>query len=54
MNFLELRMKIKDESKKGTFENSSDLIQKIIFDLNKTELIPIITEIAILYIKAIQ
>ena len=45
MNFLELRAKIKDESMKGTFENSSDMIQKLIFDLGKTELIPIITEI---------
>jgi type II restriction enzyme len=38
-------VKIKDESRKGTFENSSDMIQKLIFDLSKTELIPIITEI---------
>jgi type II restriction enzyme len=45
MNFSKLRMKIKDESKKGTFEISSDLIQNIVFDLDKNEFIPIVTEI---------
>ncbi|GHU96684.1 type-2 restriction enzyme HindIII [Spirochaetia bacterium] len=35
----------KNESQKGTFENSSQMIQDIIFGLNKQELIPIITEI---------
>jgi type II restriction enzyme len=45
MNFTELRLKIKDEAKKGNFENSTDLIQTLVFGLGKMELIPIITEI---------
>jgi type II restriction enzyme len=45
LDFLELRAIIKDESKKGTFIFSTDLIQKIVFDLKKEELVPIITEI---------
>jgi type II restriction enzyme len=45
MDFTELRAKIKDETTKGTFENSTDLIQSLIFSLDKKELIPIITEI---------
>jgi type II restriction enzyme len=45
MDFVELRSKIKDESKKGTFEHSTDLIQDLVFNLNKQELIPLITEI---------
>jgi type II restriction enzyme len=45
MNFLDLRSKIKDESKKGDFITSTELIQQLIFGLNKDELIPIITEI---------
>jgi hypothetical protein len=45
LDFLELRSIIKDESRKGTFIPSTDLIQKIVFDLKKEEIIPIITEI---------
>ena len=45
MVFSELRAVIKSESNKGTFVPSSDLIQNIIFDLKKDEIIPIITEI---------
>ena len=45
MDFIELRVKIKDEATKGTFESSTDLIQTLIFNLNKQDLIPIITEI---------
>jgi type II restriction enzyme len=45
MDFIELRSKIKDEAAKGTFESSTELIQNIIFSLDKRELIPIITEI---------
>lgn len=45
MDFTELRIKIKNEAEKGTFENSTDLIQSLVFSLNKQELIPIITEI---------
>jgi type II restriction enzyme len=45
MNFTELRIKIKDEATKGTFEQSTDLIQSLIFGLDKRELIPITTEI---------
>jgi type II restriction enzyme len=45
MDFTELRSKIKDETKKGTFEASTDLIQTLVFSLSKKELIPLITEI---------
>jgi type II restriction enzyme len=45
MDFTELRAKIKDETTKGTFENSTDLIQSLIFSLDKQEFIPITTEI---------
>jgi len=45
MDFSELRSIIKGESNKGTFVPSSDLIQNIVFDLKKDEIIPIITEI---------
>jgi hypothetical protein len=45
MDFTELRIKIKNEAEKGTFENSTELIQSLVFSLNKQELIPIITEI---------
>ena len=45
MDFSELRSIIKDESNKGTFVPSSDLIQNIVFNLKKDEIIPIITEI---------
>lgn len=45
MDFFELRSIIRDESKKGAFILSTDLIQRIIFDLKKEEIIPIITEI---------
>jgi type II restriction enzyme len=45
MNFSELRSLIRNESKKGTFIPSSELIQKSVFDLKKDELVPIITEI---------
>jgi type II restriction enzyme len=45
MDFTELRSKIKDETKKGTFESSSNLIQTLVFSISKKELIPIITEI---------
>ena len=45
MDFLELRSKIKDETKKGTFIPSSEILQNIIFSLKKEEIIPIITEI---------
>jgi len=45
LDFLELRSIIKDESRKGTFIPSTDLIQKIVFDLKKERIIPIITEI---------
>ena len=45
MDFTELRAKIKEEAVKGTFENSTDLIQSLIFKLKKQKLISIITEI---------
>ena len=45
MDFTELRIKIKNEAEKGTFESSTDLIQNLVFSLNKQELTPIITEI---------
>jgi type II restriction enzyme len=45
MDFTELRAAIKDEASKGSFESSTDLIQNIIFSLDKRDLIPIITEI---------
>ena len=45
MNFSELRSIIKDVSKKGAFEQSSELLQTKIFALSKTDIIPIITEI---------
>src|SRR5215469_13934079 len=45
MNFSELRSIIRDESKKGTFASSTDLVQKTVFDLKKKEIIPIVTEI---------
>jgi len=45
MTFLELRSIIRDESKKGTFIPSSELIQKVVFDLKRGEVVPIITEI---------
>ena len=45
MNFSELRSLIRNESKKGTFIPSSELIQKSVFDLKKDKLVPIITEI---------
>jgi type II restriction enzyme len=45
MDFVELRYKIKDEATKVTFESSTELMQNIIFSLDKRELIPIITEI---------
>jgi type II restriction enzyme len=45
MDFLKLRTIIKDESKKGTFISSTELIQKIVFNLKKEEIVPIITEI---------
>ncbi|MDR1748349.1 MAG: HindIII family type II restriction endonuclease [Spirochaetaceae bacterium] len=45
MDFYELRSIIKYESQKGTFEQSSALLQSKIFALSKTDIIPIITEI---------
>jgi type II restriction enzyme len=45
MDFAELRARIKGETTKETFENSTDLIQNLIFSFDKQELIPIITEI---------
>jgi type II restriction enzyme len=45
MDFSEIRSIIRNESKKGAFIPSSELIQKIVFDLKRDELIPIITEI---------
>ncbi|MCL1994123.1 MAG: HindIII family type II restriction endonuclease [Spirochaetes bacterium] len=45
MDFSELRAIIKDESSKGAYVPSSDLIQKIVSELKKHEIIPIITEI---------
>jgi type II restriction enzyme len=45
MNFSELRSIIRDESKKDTFVSSSELIQGVIFNLKREDVIPIITEI---------
>ena len=45
MEFSKLRTIIKEESIKGTFISSSDFLQDVIFSLQKSELIPIITEI---------
>jgi type II restriction enzyme len=45
LDFSELRIKIREESSKGTFEHSSDAIQKLVFELSREEILPIITEI---------
>jgi type II restriction enzyme len=45
MDFKELRSIIKGESNKGDFIGSSNVIQQLIFDLKKDEIIPVITEI---------
>jgi type II restriction enzyme len=45
MNFGDLRREIRKESLKGNFEVSSNLIQDLIFRLDKKELIPLVTEI---------
>jgi type II restriction enzyme len=45
MNFPELRSLIRNESKKKTFIDSSNLLQKTVFDLKKAEFTPIVTEI---------
>lgn len=45
MTFNELRDLIRTESAKGDFNLACNSIQNVIFDLDKTKLIPIITEI---------
>jgi type II restriction enzyme len=45
MNFSELRAKIKEESKRETFEKSCNMIEKLVFSLARKTLIPIVTEI---------
>jgi len=45
MNFSELRSIIRDEAEKGRFTSSSILIEKIVFNLEKNILLPIVTEI---------
>jgi type II restriction enzyme len=45
MNFFELRSKIKEESRQGTFEKSCNFIERIVFSLDKKELVPIVAEI---------
>ena len=45
MDFSNLRALIKVESEKRTFVPSSEMIQSIVFDLKKEDIIPITTEI---------
>jgi len=45
MDFSNLRSIIKVESEKRTFLTSSEMIQSMVFDLKKEDIIPIITEI---------
>jgi type II restriction enzyme len=45
MTFKDLRAEIKNESRKGNFEQASALIQALIFNLARQELVPLITEI---------
>ena len=45
MEFSKLRVLIKEESRKGTFIPSSELIQSVIFGLERADIIPIVTEI---------
>lgn len=45
MNFCELKSIIKDFSVNKNFQDASEKIQNIIFSLNKTDFIPLITEI---------
>ena len=45
MNFYELKSIIKNLSINTNFQNASEKIQNIIFSLNKTDFIPLITEI---------
>jgi len=45
MDFLDLRALIKVESEKRTFVQSSEMLQNIVFDLKKEDIIPITTEI---------
>ena len=45
MNFAQLRALIKQEALNGDFQSSCDKIQNIVFNLDKSNFIPLINEI---------